>query len=110
MREQLQWWAIRKGVWDTNWAVFMKFYWDVKFDDCLLSTWEGVEIGLQSYCEEWVLIAVGFVTTIGAIIKCGLFQSGSVLSDELWKIYTLVIFCRKWHWREKKMKREVAKY
>lgn len=39
-------------------AVFIKFYWDVKFADCLLSKREGVRLGRQSRYEEWLLIAV----------------------------------------------------
>ncbi len=62
-----------KGAWDTNWAMFIKFYWDVKFADCLLSKREGGEIGRRSHCEEWLLIAVRCVTAMGIMIKCGLF-------------------------------------
>lgn len=62
-----------EGAGEPNRAVFIKFYWDVKFADCLLSKREGVEIGQQSHCEERLLIAVCFVTTMGVMIKCGLF-------------------------------------
>lgn len=62
-----------EGAGDANPAVLTKFYGDVKFADCLLSIWEEVEIVQRSYCEELVLIAVCFVTTMGVMIKCGLF-------------------------------------
>lgn len=58
---------------DREGAVFIKFYWDVKFADCLLSKRERAEIGQQSHCEERLLIAVCFVTAMGVMIKCGLF-------------------------------------
>lgn len=53
--------------------MFIKFYWDVKFADCLLSKWEETEIAQQSHFEEQLLIAVSFVAATGVMIKCGLF-------------------------------------
>lgn len=53
--------------------MFIKFYGDVKFADCLLSEQERVETAQQSHCEEWLLIAVCFVSAMGAMIKHGLF-------------------------------------
>lgn len=50
--------------------MFIKFYWDVKFADCLLFKQAGVEIGRQSHFEERLLIVVCFVTAMGVMIKC----------------------------------------
>lgn len=62
-----------EGAKETHRVMFIKFYWDVKFADCLLSKREGVETAQQSHCEEWLLIAVCFVTAMGVMIKRGLF-------------------------------------
>lgn len=58
---------------ETHRVIFIKFYWDVKFADCLLSKREGVGAAQQSHCEEWLLIAVCFVTAMGVMIKRELF-------------------------------------
>lgn len=42
----------------------------------VLSEREGAEIGQQSHCEERLLIAMRFVTAMGVMIRCGLFNSG----------------------------------
>lgn len=63
----------REEAWETYRTMFIKFYWDVKFADCLLSKWEETEIAQQSHCEEQLLIAVSFVAATGVMIKCGLF-------------------------------------